>query len=101
LALVLFSWDCRSFGSVNTGRFDFHGEAKVNRWKEFMNAEQIREEIGKLNWIEKIGIYRWINDEATGDHRIAADRSQQIRLEIERICRFPDQTECQTLNAER
>ncbi len=66
-----------------------------------MNAEQIRDEIGKLNWIEKIGIYRWINDEVTGDHRIAADRSQQIHLEIERICRFPDQTECQTLNVER
>jgi hypothetical protein len=66
-----------------------------------MNAEQIRDEIRKLNWIEKVGIYRWINEEVTGDHRVAADRSLQIRLEIERICRFPDQVERQTLNVER
>lgn len=51
-----------------------------------MNAEQIRDEIKKLNWVEKIGIYRWINEEVTGEHRIEADRSQKIRQEIERIC---------------
>jgi hypothetical protein len=66
-----------------------------------MNAEQIRDEIRKLNWIEKIGIYRWINEEVAGDHRIEADRSLRIRSEIERICRFPDQVERPTLNAER
>jgi hypothetical protein len=57
--------------------------------KTIMNAEQIRDEIKKLNWIEKIGIYRWINEEVAGDHRIEADRSLKIRQEIERICRFP------------
>ena len=58
-----------------------------------MNAEQIRDEIKKLNWIEKIGIYRWINEEVAGDHRIEADRSLKIRQEIERICRSPGQEE--------
>jgi hypothetical protein len=66
-----------------------------------MNAEQIRDEIRKLNWIEKIGIYRWINEEVTGDHRIEADRSLKIRLEIERTCRFSGSVEGPTLNAER
>ena len=66
-----------------------------------MNTEQIRDEIRKLNWIEKIRIYRWINEEVAGDHRIEADRSLKIRLEIERICRFPGQVERQTRNAER
>jgi hypothetical protein len=66
-----------------------------------MNAEQIRDEIAKLNWIEKIGIYRWINEEVAGDHRSEADRSLKIRLEIERSCRFPGQVERTTLNAER
>ena len=66
-----------------------------------MNTEQIRDEIRKLNWIEKIMIYRWINEEVAGDHRIEADRSLKIRLEIERICRFPGQVERQTRNAER
>jgi hypothetical protein len=58
-----------------------------------MNAEQIRDEIRKLSWIEKIGIYRWINQEVAGDHRVAADRSLKIRQEIEQICRFPSQGE--------
>jgi hypothetical protein len=66
-----------------------------------MNAEQIRDEIRKLNWIEKIGIYRWINEEVAGDHRIEADRSLKIRLEIERTCRFSGSVERPTLNSER
>jgi hypothetical protein len=66
-----------------------------------MNAEQIRDEIRKLNWIERIGIYRWINEEVAGDHRNESDRSLKIRLEIERSCRFPGQVERRTLNAER
>jgi hypothetical protein len=69
--------------------------------KTVMNAEQIRDEIRKLNWIEKVVIYRWINEEVAGDHRIEADRSLKIRLEIERICGFPSQVERQTPNAER
>ena len=75
--------------------------AKVKGGKSAMNAEQIRDEIRKLNWIEKIGIYRWINEEVAGDHRAETDRSLKIRLEIERICRFPGQVERKTLNAER
>ena len=64
-----------------------------------MNAEQIRDEIRKLNWIEKIGIYRWINEEVAGDHRNESDRSLKIRLEIERSCRFLGQVDRPTLNA--
>jgi hypothetical protein len=65
----------------------------VKGGKTVMNAEQIRDEIKKLTWVEKIGIYRWINEEVAGDHRIEADRSLKIRQEIERICRFPSQAE--------
>jgi hypothetical protein len=59
-----------------------------------MNAEQIRDEIRKLSWFEKIGIYRWINQEVAGDHRGEADRSLKIRQEIERICGFAGQEKC-------
>jgi hypothetical protein len=63
-----------------------------------MNAEQIRDEIRKLNWIEKVWIYRWINEEITGDHRMEADRSLKIRQEIERSCGCPVKLSAETLN---
>jgi hypothetical protein len=73
----------------------------VAKGGDSMNAEQIRDEIRKLNWIEKIGIYRWINEEVTGAHRVEAERSLKIRQEIERLCKFTAQEEDQTLNSER
>jgi hypothetical protein len=52
-----------------------------------MNPEQIKAEIRKLNWIDKVGIYRWINEEVAGYRGIGTDRSLLIRQEIERICK--------------
>jgi hypothetical protein len=51
-----------------------------------MNPEQIKDAIRKLNWCDRIGLYRWINEEIAGRPGIGADRSLQIRKEIERIC---------------
>ena len=51
-----------------------------------MNPEQIKEEIRKLNSCDRIGLYRWINEEMAGRPEIGADRSLQIRKEIERMC---------------
>ena len=51
-----------------------------------MNPEQIKDEIRKLNWCDRIGLYRWINEEMAGRPAIGADRSLQIRKEIERMC---------------
>jgi hypothetical protein len=51
-----------------------------------MNPEQIKDEIRKLNWYDRIGLYRWINEEIAGRPGIGADRSLQIRKEIERMC---------------
>jgi hypothetical protein len=50
-----------------------------------MNPEQIKDEIRKLNWCDRIGLYRWINEEIAGPPGIGADRSLQIRKEIERV----------------
>jgi hypothetical protein len=52
-----------------------------------MNPEQIKDEIRKLNWCDRIGLYRWINEEIAGRPGIGADRSLQIRKEIERMCK--------------
>ena len=52
-----------------------------------MNSEQIKDEIRKLNLCDKIGLYRWINEEIAGRPGIGADRSLQIRKEIERMCK--------------
>jgi hypothetical protein len=52
-----------------------------------MNPEQIKEEIRKLNSCDRIGLYRWINEEIAGRPGIGADRSLQIRDEIERMCK--------------
>jgi hypothetical protein len=52
-----------------------------------MNPEQIKDEILKLNWCNRIGLYRWINEEIAGRPGIGADRSLQIREEIERMCK--------------
>ena len=55
-----------------------------------MNLEQIKDEIRKLNSWDRIGLYRWINEEIAGRPGIGADRSLQIRKEIERMCRSAD-----------
>ena len=65
-----------------------------------MNPEQIKDEIRKLNWIDKIGIYRWINQEVAGDRGIGTDRSLQIRQEIERVARWVPVSEGVSLSAE-
>jgi predicted site-specific integrase-resolvase len=54
-----------------------------------MNPEQIKDEIRNMNQFEIISLYRWINDEVARCPRIGADRSLEIREEIERICEFP------------
>jgi hypothetical protein len=53
-----------------------------------MNAAQIKDEIRKLNRIDKIGIYRWIDVETADDlyYRIGMYRSLEIRREIEQKC---------------
>ena len=45
--------------------------------KTVMNAEQIKDEIRKLSRIDKIEIYRWIDEEAAADlpSRIGVNRS--------------------------
>jgi hypothetical protein len=55
-----------------------------------MNPEQIKDEIRKLNSCERIGLYRWINEEIAGPPGIGADRSLQIRKEIEGIWKAGD-----------
>jgi hypothetical protein len=54
-----------------------------------MNAEQIKDEIRKLSRIDKIEIYRWIDEEAAADllSRIGVFRSREIRQEIEANCK--------------
>lgn len=54
-----------------------------------MNSAQIKDEIWKLNVIDKIGLYRWIDEEAAADllSRIGVYRSLEIRQEIEQKCR--------------
>jgi len=57
-----------------------------------MNAAQIKDEIRKLNRIDKIGLYRWIewiDEESAADllSRIGVYRSLEIRQEIEQKCR--------------
>jgi hypothetical protein len=52
-----------------------------------MTPEQIKDEIRKLNLCDRIGLYRWINEEVAGRPGIGADRSLQIRKEIERMCK--------------
>jgi hypothetical protein len=51
-----------------------------------MYPQQIKDEIRKLNWVDRVGLYRWINEEIAGRPGIGADRSLQIREEIERMC---------------
>ena len=51
-----------------------------------MNPEQIKDEIRKLKLCDRIGMYGWINEEIAGCPEIGADRSFQIRKEIERMC---------------
>jgi hypothetical protein len=58
-----------------------------------MNAEQIKDEIRKLSRIDKIEIYRWIDEEAAADllSRIGVYRSLEIRQEIEQTCQVTNQ----------
>jgi hypothetical protein len=55
-----------------------------------MNAKQIKDEIRKLNQIDKMEIYRWV---AVQDHaasllsRIGVYRSHAVRQGVEQKCR--------------
>ena|SRR5271165_857842 len=53
-----------------------------------MNAGQIKDEIRRLNRINKIEIYRWIDGEVAEDltYRIGMYRSPKIRQQIEQMC---------------
>jgi hypothetical protein len=59
--------------------------------KTDMNAEQIKDEIRNLSRIDKIEIYRWIDEEAAVDllSRIGLFRSLAIRQQIEQTCNAP------------
>jgi hypothetical protein len=72
----------RSHGAMILGKLDSKGET-------VMNAAQIKNEIRKLNQIDKIEIYRWI-DREVAKHlfcSIGVYRSLQIRQEIEQKCK--------------
>ena len=58
--------------------------------KTVMNAEQIKDEIRKLSRIDKIEIYRWIDEEAAADlpSRIGVNRSLDPPG-IEQKCKLP------------
>jgi hypothetical protein len=51
-----------------------------------MNVAQIKDEIRKLDRIDKIGICRWLDEETVDDlvARIGIDRARDIRQEFER-----------------
>jgi hypothetical protein len=51
-----------------------------------MNITQIKDEIRRLDRIDKIGICRWLEEETVDDLfvRIGIDRARQIRQEFER-----------------
>jgi hypothetical protein len=55
------------------------------RGEKRMNATQIKDEIRKLNRVEKIEIFRWIDREVADDLicRIGTERSRRIRQELE------------------
>jgi hypothetical protein len=57
--------------------------------KTVMNAAQIKDEIRKLNRIDKIGICRWIDQEVADDLilRIGISRSIELRQQIEQMCK--------------
>ena len=54
-----------------------------------MNAAQIKDEIRKLNRIDKIEICRWIDQEVADDlvWRIGMSRSIELRQQIEQMCK--------------
>jgi hypothetical protein len=54
-----------------------------------MNATQIIDEIRKLNRIDKIEIFKWLDRNVANDiaSRIGIDRSIQIRQDFERRCK--------------
>jgi hypothetical protein len=57
--------------------------------KTVMNAAQIKGKIRKLNWTDKIEIYRWLDKEAEEGLfcRVGMHRSLAIRQEIEQKCK--------------
>jgi hypothetical protein len=57
-----------------------------------MNVGENKDEIRKLSRTDKIEIYRWLDDETAADllPRIGANRSLEIRQEIEQKCRVPN-----------
>jgi hypothetical protein len=55
-----------------------------------MNPEQIKDAIRKLNWCDRIGLYRWINEEIAGRPGIGVDRSPSS----ETRCRFVKNNGC-------
>jgi hypothetical protein len=79
------------FLSAQVNVFNYSGRCIPDPVGPFMNFEQIKDEIRKLNGFDRIGLYRWINDEVAGRPTIGADRSLQIREEMERICKLPFQ----------
>ena len=54
-----------------------------------MNITQIKDEIRRLDRIDKIGICRWLEEETVDDLfvRIGIDRARHIRQEFERSCK--------------
>jgi hypothetical protein len=56
-----------------------------------MKVGEIKDEIRKLSRTDKIEIYRWLDDETAADllPRIGANRSLEIRQEIEQKRRVP------------
>ena len=54
-----------------------------------MNVAQIKDEIRKLNRIDKIEICRWIDQEVADDlvWRIGMSRSIELRQQIEQKCK--------------
>jgi hypothetical protein len=54
-----------------------------------MNAEQIKDGIRKLSRIDKIEIYRWIDEEAAADLLARIGQSPEICQEIEWKYRGP------------
>jgi hypothetical protein len=57
-----------------------------------MSVTQIIDEIRKLNRIDKIEIFRWLDREVANDlgSRIGIDRSIQIRRDLERRVTSPE-----------
>jgi hypothetical protein len=71
--------------SHSTERHSSSEAGDFETWKNRMNPEQIKDEIRNLSRIDKIEIYRWIDEQAAADllSRIGVYRSRGIRQGIE------------------